>query len=100
MLLKEFQIRRQSFGSSLKFHIFHGAGIIYIADTCEPFTNDLKRLVHSCGGQCTSIESMADVVVGYTPRMNKNVDDMWILDCVSQGMLLNKFQYMLVNTKI
>lgn len=81
----------------LTFHIFDDAGTIYIADTCEPSAKDLKRLIRSCGGQCTSIETMADVVVGHTPRMINNVSEKWILDCVSQGTLLNKYQYKLLN---
>lgn len=88
-----------SYQDSLKFHIFGSVGIMYIADTCES-ARDLKRLVRACGGQCTSIETMADVVIGHTPRINNSVSENWILDCVCQGVLLDKFQYKLVNNNM
>lgn len=91
--VKEFQVRRQTFGSLLTFHIFDNVGRIYISDTCEPPAKLLRRLVRACGGHCTSTETKADVVVGYTPQMNNNIQEKWILDCITQGILLNKNQY-------
>lgn len=92
-ILKEFQVRRHTFGSLLTFHIFDNVGRIYISDTCEPPAKLLRRLVRACGGHCTSTETKADVVVGYTPQMNNNIHEKWILDCITQGILLNKNQY-------
>jgi len=82
----------------LKFHIFDNAGKIYISDTCKSPPKLLKRLVNACGGHCTSIKSIANVVIGETPQMDDNIHEKWILDCISQGILLNKKQYKLVNT--
>lgn len=95
---KAFQMRRHTFGSSLTFHIFHNVGRIYISDTCEPPAKLLRRLVRACGGHCTSTETNADVAVGYTQQMNNNIHEKWILDSITQGILLNKYQYMLTNT--
>jgi len=97
-ILKEFQIRRRTFGSFFTFHIFDNVGRIYVSNSCDPPAKDLKRLVRACGGHCTSIETKANVVVGYTPQMNNNIHEKWILDCITQGILLNINQYMLVNT--
>ncbi|CAI6354085.1 unnamed protein product [Macrosiphum euphorbiae] len=95
--VKDFQIRRHKiFGSALKFNIFDDAGI-YISDSCESPAKLLRRLVQACGGHCTSTESIANVVVGYTLQMNNNIHEKWILDCITQGILLNKCQYNLVN---
>uniref|UniRef100_A0A2H8TMI7 Microcephalin n=1 Tax=Melanaphis sacchari TaxID=742174 RepID=A0A2H8TMI7_9HEMI len=97
--VKEFQIRRHTFGSLLTFHIFDNAGRIYISDTCDPPSKVLRRLVRACGGHCTSTVTKADVVVGFTPQINNNIHEKWILDCITQGILLNKNQYtMIVNT--
>ncbi|KAF0741929.1 microcephalin isoform X1 [Aphis craccivora] len=97
--VKEFQVQRHStFGSVLKFHIFDKAGKIYISDTCKSPAKLLKRLVNACGGHCTSTKSIANVVIGETPQMDDNIHEKWILDCISQGILLNKNQYKLVNT--
>ncbi|XP_060856102.1 uncharacterized protein LOC132933848 isoform X2 [Metopolophium dirhodum] len=97
--VKDFQIRRNTiFGSALKFNIFDNAGRIYISDSCESPAKLLRRLVHACGGHCTSTESIANVVVGYTLQMNNNIHEKWILDCITQGKLLNKCQYNLVNS--
>ncbi|XP_027851704.2 microcephalin-like [Aphis gossypii] len=97
--VKEFQIQRRStFGSVLKFHIFDNAGKIYISDTCKSPAKLLKRLVNACGGHCTSTKSIANVVIGDTPQMDDNIHEKWILDCISQGILLNKNHYKLVNT--
>jgi len=96
---KDFQIRRHStFGLALKFNIFNNAGKIYISDSCESPAKLLRRLVHACGGHCASTESVAKVVVGYTLQMNNNIHEKWILDCITQGTLLNKCQYNLVNS--
>lgn len=100
MWFKEFQVRRHTFGPLLKFHIFTDAGSIYISDACEPSSKHLKQLVRACGGRCTSSETMAKVVVGYTCRMRNNINEKWILDCITQGTLLNKNQYILVNNTI
>lgn len=81
----------------LTFHIFDNAGKIYISDTCDPSAKQLKQLVRACGGICTSIESLATVVVGYTQRMMNNVNEKWILDSISQGTLLDKCQYILTS---
>ncbi|XP_026819681.1 uncharacterized protein LOC113558423 [Rhopalosiphum maidis] len=97
--VKEFQSQRHTtFGSVLKFHIFDNAGKIYISDTCKSPAKLLKRLVHACGGHCTNTKSIANVVVGDTPTMDNDVDEKWILDCITQGILLDKSQYKLVNT--
>ncbi|XP_060877830.1 uncharacterized protein LOC132950410 isoform X2 [Metopolophium dirhodum] len=96
--VKEFQLRRHTFGSLMTFNIFDNVGRIYISNTCEPQAKLLRRLVRACGGHCTSTETKANVVVGYTPQMNDNIHEKWILDCVTQGTLLNKNQYMIVNT--
>lgn len=97
--VKDFQIRRHTAsGSALKFNIFDNAGKIYISDSCESPAKLLRRLVHACGGHCTSTESIANVVIGYTLQMNNNIHEKWILDCVTQGILLNKCQYNLVNS--
>ncbi|XP_060847460.1 uncharacterized protein LOC132927023 [Rhopalosiphum padi] len=97
--VKEFQLQRHTkFGSMLKFHIFDNAGKIYISDTCKSPAKLLKRLVHACGGHCTNTKSIANIVVGDTPKMDNNVDEKWILDCITKGILLNKSQYKLVNT--
>lgn len=82
----------------LKFHIFDNAGKIYISDTCKSPAKLLKRLVNACGGHCTSTKSIANVVIGDTPQMDDNIHEKWILDCISQGILLNKNHYKLVNT--
>lgn len=97
---KEFQIRRQTFGKYLTFHIFDDAGNIYVSNTCQPPAKHLRRLVRVCGGKCTSIETMADVVVGYTSRMYNNVNEKWILDCVTEGSLINISSYALPNNNI
>lgn len=97
-VLKEFQIRRQTFGTLMTFNIFDNVGRIYISNTCEPPAKLLKRLVRACGGHCTSTKTMANIVVGYTPQMNDYIQEKWILDCITQGILLNKNQYMIVNT--
>lgn len=98
-IFKDFQIRRHTtFGLELKFNIFDNAGKIYISNSCESPAKLLRRLVHACGGHCTSIESIANVVVGYTLQMNNNIHEKWILDCITQGVLLNKCQYNLVNS--
>ncbi|XP_001951002.2 uncharacterized protein LOC100169079 isoform X2 [Acyrthosiphon pisum] len=97
--VKHFQIRRHStFGSELKFNIFDDVGRIYISDSCESPAKLLRRLVHACGGLCTNTESNANVVVGYTLQMKNNIHEKWILDCITQGILLNKCQYNLVNS--
>ncbi|XP_022174220.1 uncharacterized protein LOC111036501 [Myzus persicae] len=96
--VKEFQIRRHTFGSLMTFHIFDNVGKIYISNTCDPPAKLLRRLVRACGGQCTSTETKANVVVGYTPQMKDNIHAKWILDSITQGILLNKNQYMIVNT--
>uniref|UniRef100_A0A2S2PST0 Microcephalin n=1 Tax=Schizaphis graminum TaxID=13262 RepID=A0A2S2PST0_SCHGA len=89
--VKEFQLQRHTtFGSVLKFHIFDNAGKIYISDTCKSPAKLLKRLVHACCGHCTNNKSIANIVVGDTPKMDNNVDEKWILDCITQGILLNK----------
>lgn len=99
LFFKEFQLQRHTkFGSMLKFQIFDNAGKIYISDTCKSPAKLLKRLVHACGGHCTNTKSIANIVVGDTPKMDNNVDEKWILDCITQGILLNKSQYKLVNT--
>jgi len=84
----------------LKFHIFDDAGSIYISDTCEPSPKHLKQLVRACGGRCTSSRTTAKVVVGYTDQMHSNINEKWILDCITQGLLLNKDKYILVNNTI
>lgn len=78
----------------LTFHIFDEVGYIYVSNRCEPSAKQLKRLVRACGGKCTNIETRANVVVGKTPQMNNNVNEKWILDCITQGLLLNKDQYL------
>lgn len=78
----------------LTFHIFDEAGIIYVSNTCEPSSKHLKRLVRACGGKCTGIEAKANIVVGKTPQMNNNINEKWILDCITHGILLNKDQYL------
>jgi len=93
IIFKVYQTRRHIFGSSLKFHIFDNAGSIYISNTCQPNFKQLKQLVRACGGKCSSIQTTADVVVGYTPVMNNNVNEKWILDCITQGLLLYQFHY-------
>lgn len=82
----------------MTFNIFDNVGKIYISNTCEPHAKLLKRLVRACGGRCTNTETKANVVVGYSPQINDNVHENWILDCITQGTLLNKNQYMIVNT--
>jgi len=82
----------------LKFNIFDNAGKIYISESCESPAKLLRRLVHACGGHCTSAESNANVVVGYTLKLKNNIHEKWILDCIAQGKLLNKCQYNLVNS--
>lgn len=77
----------------LTFHIFDSAGSIFLSDTCEPSARNLKRLIHACGGICTSIEATANIVVGYTPLLKDNIHEKWILDCITQGILLDKSQY-------
>lgn len=99
-LFKKFQTRRQIFGSLLTFHIFDDAGSIYISDNCEPPARQLKQLVRACGGQYTSNVTTANVVVGYTPQRIDNIHEKWILDCITQGALLNKNEYALVNNNI
>ncbi|KAL4143649.1 hypothetical protein QTP88_005960 [Uroleucon formosanum] len=96
--VKEFQLRRHTFGSLMTFNIFDNVGKIYISNTSEPHAKLLKRLVRACGGHCTNTETKANVVVGYSPQMNDNIHEKWILDCITQGTLLNKNQYMIVNT--
>ncbi|XP_001949045.2 uncharacterized protein LOC100168837 [Acyrthosiphon pisum] len=96
--VKEFQLRRHTFGSLMTFNIFDNVGRIYISNTCEPHAKLLRRLVRACGGHCTSAETKANVVVGYTPQMIDNIHEKWILDCITQGTLLNKNLYMIVNT--
>lgn len=96
--ITDFQIRRHTiFGSTSKFNLFNKAGKIYISDTCEPSAKILKRLVHACGGHCTNNKHTATVVVGNTPEMNNNVHEKWILDCITQGILLSHYQYKIVN---
>lgn len=90
-------MRRHTFGSSLTFHIFDNVGRIYISDTSKPPARLLRRLVRACGGYCTSSETKADIVVGYTQRMNNNIREKWILDSITQGTPLDKYQYMLTN---
>jgi len=92
-------MRRHTFGSLMTFHIFDNAGKIYISHDCDPPAKLLRRLVRACGGHCTNNETKANVVVGYTPQlMNDNIHEKWILDCITQGILLNKNQYIIVNT--
>ncbi|VVC30412.1 BRCT domain [Cinara cedri] len=98
--VKKFQARRQMFGSLLTFHIFDDAGSIYISNTCEPSARQLKRLVRACGGQCTNNETTANIVVGYTFLGIGNIHEKWILDCITQGVLLNKNKYALVDSNI
>lgn len=43
---------------------------------------------------------MADIVVGYTSRMYNNVNEKWILDCVTEGNLINLSSYALPNHNI
>lgn len=43
---------------------------------------------------------MADVVVGYTSRMYNNVNEKWILDCVTEGSLINISSYTLTSNNI
>lgn len=100
MLFKEFQTRRHTFGSLITFHIFDTVGSIYVSDNCNPPAKDLKQLVRACGGQCTSIESLATIVIGYTERMNNNIHEKWILDCITQGSLLDRCHYKLFNNCI
>lgn len=100
MSFKEFQIRRHTFGSLLKFHIFDNAGNVYVSNACELSPKYLKQLVRACGGRCTSSEAIANVVVGYTSRMHNNINEKWILDCITQGSLLNKDQYLLTDNTI
>lgn len=95
MSIKAFQIRRNTFGSLLTFHIFDNAGKIYISNTCEPSAKNLKRLVRVCGGHCTNNEIVAEIVVGRTLQMNNNIHEKWIFDCITQGTLLNTNQYLI-----
>lgn len=81
----------------LTFHIFDDVGVIYISNLCKPSARNLKRLVRACGGQCTNDETLANVVVGYTNRIDNNIHEKWILDSISQGKLLNKYQYRIEN---
>lgn len=90
-------MRRHTFGSLLTFHIFDDAGNIYISQKCEPSAKSLKQLVRACGGKCTNNEIMANIVVGHTSRTNNNISEKWILDCITEGSLLNKDEYVLIN---
>ncbi|XP_022180207.1 uncharacterized protein LOC111040580 [Myzus persicae] len=98
--VKDFQIRRHTvFGSDLKFNIFNNAGKIYVSNSCESPAKLLRRLVHACGGHCTSKESKADIVIGAnTLQSRHNIHEKWIFDCITQGVLLNKYQYNYVHS--
>lgn len=96
---KDFQIRRHRVsGSKLKFNIFDKAGQIYVSNSCESPAELLRQLVHACGGHCTSEESKADIVIGATIQFRHNTHEKWIFDCITQGILLNKYQYTYVNS--
>lgn len=97
ILFKEFQIQHNTICSSARFNIFYDVGFIYLAETCKPSAKTLKQLIRICGGICVSIETLANVVIGSTPNMNNNISEKWILDCITQGSLLNKCHYKLVN---
>ncbi|XP_022182377.1 uncharacterized protein LOC111042164 [Myzus persicae] len=97
--VKDFQIRRHRVsGSKLKFNIFDKAGQIYVSNSCESPAELLRQLVHACGGHCTSEESKADIVIGATIQFRHNTHEKWIFDCITQGILLNKYQYTYVNS--
>ncbi|XP_050533488.1 microcephalin-like isoform X2 [Daktulosphaira vitifoliae] len=85
--VKTFQKQKNTFGSLLTFHIFDTAGKIYISDSCEPPAKDLKRLVRTCGGNITNNVNSAKVVIGSNPKTNFNVNEKWILDCITQVIL-------------
>ncbi|XP_025420751.1 uncharacterized protein LOC112690864 isoform X2 [Sipha flava] len=98
--VKKFQTRRNTFGSLLTFHIFDEAGSIYVSNTCKPSAKHIKRLVRTCGGKCTSIVTKANIVVGKTSQITNNIQEKWVLDCITQGTLLNKDQYIIVDNNI
>lgn len=65
-----------------------------MAKNCNPSARQLKRLVHACGGKCTPIESKAYIVVGKTRQIKNNVKESWILDCITEGRVLTRDQYL------
>uniref|UniRef100_A0A2S2PWA9 Microcephalin n=1 Tax=Sipha flava TaxID=143950 RepID=A0A2S2PWA9_9HEMI len=91
--VKDFQFH-STLDPSEKLHIFDEAGSIYLSNVCDPSANHLKRLVRACGGKCTTNVNKANIVVGYTPlAINTMIHEMWILDCITQGTLLDENPY-------
>jgi len=84
----------------LKFNIFGDAGNIFISDVCEPKPNQLKQLVRICGGKCVNNSTAAKVLVGFSLLADNYIHERWILDCITQGSLLDQSNYIVANNEV
>nr|XP_018898060.1 PREDICTED: uncharacterized protein LOC109031159 [Bemisia tabaci] len=97
-VIKEVRLQRQCYKFLFSLDIFSPCGSIYVCQKTVPPRDDLKEILRLCSATVVSSAKSAKIVIGNNVTGNLNVQEKWVLDCVSQNKLLSTDSYTIKKT--